>query len=738
MNKNNVVYNIVLSTTEQNNNSQIKIRQSDDNTQIFKVKLVDNSQPKDFDGLTPFFCLFPRGTTGQGLTEEIVQVFDGKNGTLEYTLSANAWQYIGRNEAYFSFRKPLENGTWDEQYSTKMFIYQVEKSIHQVEFRDSNYWWTFKELMNQFKAWVDGSKNYWENFLEASRTLIESIDGGGSVLEMIDFKFSKTFNKWFKTISDRGEFWDEKILETERKTTSNDWLKDLNGSYIAHKGFTAMKYDGPIKEGLYPDNSRKSFEAAGNLGYKAIETDLVRCKDGFIISHEENTMLLDGPLTMFKDMTISEIKERNIIKQPIGGGAYATLTGTNANYKILTLEECFDICKRFNMYIILDVRFMTDYKYTQKDIDDLVKLVRDANMEKFCMWYGNSNYEICDILKDSTLAIASINETDVEGAIAYIKKYNNYTFSVGETSYLKYADYAKKYDIPLMVWTIDEYYKADDIFLNGANCILTNRLLKNTNIEYLNNLVIDEQTYFRQNGIDGTYKLENDVHKFETNSYISRYHYIPKNTLNKGDIVRVRASGRTLRSDTPEMFARIVIDNDLKGAKFIRSLSFFKTNNFEEKEVFFVVTDVNEDININFGLAGGGFIGSASCEIKDVAIDVFTNVDIDGEAFGFISCYNGSYRLRSEFRSKGIKSVKGNSSDKSILEIEYDIKRFNKDLPIITSAMDAYSLKNANYKILPMGLDSSLGILKIKFLDGSGQVVSNINTLDIAFTILIK
>lgn len=214
MSKNNVIYHLTLSTTEDKTNGSIKIRQSDDETQIFKVKLIDNSKPKDFEGLTPFFCLFPRGTTGQGLTEEIIQVFDGKNGTLEYTLSANAWQYIGRNEAYFSFRKPLENGTWDEQYSTKMFIYQVEKSIYQVKFRDSNYWWTFKELMNQFKGWIDGSKNYWENFLESVKSTIESIDNGGNVLEIAEFKFSKMLNKWFPTIKDRGDFWDEQIIPT--------------------------------------------------------------------------------------------------------------------------------------------------------------------------------------------------------------------------------------------------------------------------------------------------------------------------------------------------------------------------------------------------------------------------------------------------------------------------------------------------------------------------------------------
>ncbi|MDT2813737.1 BppU family phage baseplate upper protein [Vagococcus carniphilus] len=213
MEKNRVNYNLELSVTEDLSNKLIKIRQSDDETQIFNVELTENAEVRGFEGLTPFFCLFPRGTTGQGLTEEPVQEFDGKKGILRYTLSSNAWQYVGRNEAYFSFRKQLLNGEWDEQFSTKMFVYQVEKSIYQIKFRDSNYWWTFKELKRQFQGWIDSSKNYWENFLVSVKDTIESIDGGGSVLEVSEFKFSKMLNRWFKTISERAELWDLSIFD---------------------------------------------------------------------------------------------------------------------------------------------------------------------------------------------------------------------------------------------------------------------------------------------------------------------------------------------------------------------------------------------------------------------------------------------------------------------------------------------------------------------------------------------
>lgn len=575
---------------------------------------------------------------------------------------------------------------------------------------------------------------YVEEFEKAVESMKDAENQFGEASEKLEGKVSEIEKKIEEndivTQPEMNEHTKEAVIPFKNK-----WLSDLNGQYIAHKGFTGIKFDGPVKEGLYPDNTIKSFEAAGELGYKAIETDLVRCKDGFIISHEEDTTLLDGEIKNYKDMTVAEIKRRNINKQYIGGGTYNTLTGANANYKVPTFKETLDICKKYNMYIILDVRFMTGYTYSQKDIDELVSIVRDSGMEKFCIWYGNSNYKICDILKDSILAVATINENNVESAIDYIKRYNNYTFSVGEANYLKYMKYAKEYEIPLMVWTIDEYYKADDIFLNGANCILTNRLIKNVTSNSLNMLPVNVDISFRQNG-QGTYLFEDETHKFDSTTYLSQYYYIPKNMLKKGDIVRVKATGRTLRSSSPIAFGRIIIDNSLSGNKYIRSLSFFKTDSFEEKEVYFVVSDVTEDISINLGMAGGTFSGNGSCEIKNVSVDVFSNVDFSENAYGLIYCYNGTIALRPGFSSNGIKSVKKSGTDSSIIEIEYDLKRLHKLKPVVMSSLDAYS-NQYMYKIIPQNVDITLGVLKVKFLDADNKIVPDVDKLQLAFSIQI-
>lgn len=176
---------ITLSTTEPNNNIGIvKLRHADVNSQEIVARIVESGQPKSFEGLQPFFCLMAQEVTGQGVSEESIVSFDAKNGTLNYIASDNALQMVGRNEAYFSFRKQAGD-QWIEQFSTRTFHYIVEKSIYSQPFKDSNYWWTFKELNRIFNQYIEDGKKSWEEFVESNREILESIDPGGVLLEKV-------------------------------------------------------------------------------------------------------------------------------------------------------------------------------------------------------------------------------------------------------------------------------------------------------------------------------------------------------------------------------------------------------------------------------------------------------------------------------------------------------------------------------------------------------------------------
>lgn len=192
---------ITLSTTEPNNNIGIvKLRHADVNSQAIVAQIVENGQPKNFEGLQPFFCLMAQEVTGQGVSEESIVSFDSSKGTLSYIVSDNALQMVGRNEAYFSFRKQ-EGGRWIEQFSTRTFNYIVEKSIYSQPFKDSNYWWTFKELNRIFNQYIEDGKKSWEEFVNQNKEIIESVDPGGVLLSRLGI-FS-SFRDWDYSILEK-------------------------------------------------------------------------------------------------------------------------------------------------------------------------------------------------------------------------------------------------------------------------------------------------------------------------------------------------------------------------------------------------------------------------------------------------------------------------------------------------------------------------------------------------------
>lgn len=187
-----ITQKITLSTTERLAYGGIRVRQNDENTQVFDVEVVENGVMKPFIGLQPFFCLMAREITGQGVSEEKVQSYDNVQGTISYVVSANAMQMIGENEAYFSFRKMGNNGSWIEQFSTRSFNYIVEKSIYQLPFKDSNYWVTFNEIYQKFLAFQQGAYDSWQAYINSVQDILVSIDPGGVLLqELIDARDGK-------------------------------------------------------------------------------------------------------------------------------------------------------------------------------------------------------------------------------------------------------------------------------------------------------------------------------------------------------------------------------------------------------------------------------------------------------------------------------------------------------------------------------------------------------------------
>ncbi|WP_373836121.1 BppU family phage baseplate upper protein [Jeotgalibaca arthritidis] len=187
-------HSITLSTSEPNNEvGNLKIRQGDEQTQTLVANITENGVPKPFVGLQPFFCAKLGQTAGLGIIEQkVTGTMNPANGTLEYVMQPEDWQQLGRQTAYFSFRKMVNDHEWTEQFSTRDFNYNVIKSafsegVKETKKDGSTYIWTIEDMLRLFKEYIATGKIEWEEFVEQNREVLESVDPGGKLIgELID------------------------------------------------------------------------------------------------------------------------------------------------------------------------------------------------------------------------------------------------------------------------------------------------------------------------------------------------------------------------------------------------------------------------------------------------------------------------------------------------------------------------------------------------------------------------
>lgn len=98
------------------------------------------------------------------------------------------------------------------------------------------------------------------------------------------------------------------------------------------------------------ENSREAFIAGAEMGYLYLEMDVKVAGDGtFILIHDDTTDRLGGNLDITK-ATIDELKAETYTQTRSG----ETYTG-----KICTLEEYLQICKDYNVYPFIELKWAT-------------------------------------------------------------------------------------------------------------------------------------------------------------------------------------------------------------------------------------------------------------------------------------------------------------------------------------------------------------------------------------------
>ena len=127
---------------------------------------------------------------------------------------------------------------------------------------------------------------------------------------------------------------------------------------IAHRGYS--KYE--------LENTKEAFLAAANRSYFGIETDITLLKDrSMVLFHDDDLKRLANSDNLIRNMNFKEAMRVELIAK----GTYHTY-----NYHIATPLEYLRICKHYNKYPVIELKWGFD----NEAVDKLMELLLEEDM----------------------------------------------------------------------------------------------------------------------------------------------------------------------------------------------------------------------------------------------------------------------------------------------------------------------------------------------------------------------
>lgn len=164
---------------------------------------------------------------------------------------------------------------------------------------------------------------------------------------------------------------------------------------IAHRGFRA----------LAPENTLPAYEEAGKAKFWGAENDIHRTKDGvWVLQHDYYTYRM-----MNKNYHIENTSYDKLLKLHVDNGSnYKDFP----NLKIARLENYLEICKKYNMVAVIELKGKKNTEYLYEVVDMVKKYGVEAQYISFNFKSVQTIRELCD--SKVFYLIYKIEQKDVE------------------------------------------------------------------------------------------------------------------------------------------------------------------------------------------------------------------------------------------------------------------------------------------------------------------------------------
>ena len=170
-----------------------------------------------------------------------------------------------------------------------------------------------------------------------------------------------------------------------------------NVTLVAHRGMRSVS----------PENTTASFTEAGKHGYWGAECDVYRTKDGvWIISHDSHTYRMMDKSAFIEKKTYEELMDMNV-DNGVNIDKYEDL-------KICSLEEYLDICKKYNMTPVIELKGKNNTEY----YSEIVELANQFEVNPVYISFHIENLQTMRRLTQCKMyyLVQKISEDDIQDA----------------------------------------------------------------------------------------------------------------------------------------------------------------------------------------------------------------------------------------------------------------------------------------------------------------------------------
>ena len=147
---------------------------------VIDATLMDNGAPVSIDGLTPIFKA--NTADGQAVISDTTgfSIVNASGGEFTYQVPSQLSSVPGKIKiAYFSLTD--QNGG----QSTFNIVFSVFPAADMTQDSAKDWVSNLNEIIDQYNHWVNDAHSSWQEFVNANKEIIESIDPGGTLLEEI-------------------------------------------------------------------------------------------------------------------------------------------------------------------------------------------------------------------------------------------------------------------------------------------------------------------------------------------------------------------------------------------------------------------------------------------------------------------------------------------------------------------------------------------------------------------------